>query len=101
MWFCNILLCHICSGGGKMPDWKQEIRSRLANTRLEPTSEADIVDELAQHLEDRYQALRSAGADERSAYAAVINELGESELLSHEIDVKTEPVPSSRKFFTD
>lgn len=84
-----------------MPDWKQEIRSRLANTRLEPTSEADIVDELAQHLEDRYQALRSAGADEQTAYAAVTNELGESELLSHEMDVKTEPVTSSRNFFTD
>ena len=35
-----------------MPDWPQEIRSLLAGSRLEPTREAEIVDELAQHLND-------------------------------------------------
>ena len=34
-----------------MPDWKKEIRERLAGLRLAPTREAEIVDELAQYLE--------------------------------------------------
>jgi hypothetical protein len=36
----------------KMPDWKPEIRRRLANLKLVPTREAAIVEELAQHLDD-------------------------------------------------
>ena len=81
-----------------MPDWKQIVRRRLANTPLEPTSEADIVDELAQHLEDRYQALRSDGANEKEAFAIVVDEFGESELLLKELrlmEVKSEPPPAT------
>ena len=35
-----------------MIDWKKEIRQRLAGLKLKPTREAEIVEELAQHLED-------------------------------------------------
>jgi hypothetical protein len=34
-----------------MIDWKEEIRQRLPGLKLEPTREAEIVEELAQHLE--------------------------------------------------
>jgi len=34
-----------------MPDWKKEIRERLAGLRLAPTREAEIVEELTQYLE--------------------------------------------------
>ena len=81
-----------------MRDWKQIVRARLANTKLEPTSEADVVDELAQHLEERYQALRNEGAGEAEAYSAAIDELSESELLLHELrkmNVKPEPPSAS------
>ncbi len=40
-------------------NWKQEIRKRIAGLKLEPTREAEIVEELAQHLEDRYAELLS------------------------------------------
>ena len=40
-----------------MRDWKEEIRQRLADLRLAPTREAEIVEELAQHIEDRYAEL--------------------------------------------
>jgi hypothetical protein len=33
-----------------MPDWKSEIRRRLAGLKLEPAREAAIVEELAQYL---------------------------------------------------
>jgi hypothetical protein len=40
-----------------MPDWKPEIRRRLANLQLPPTREAAIVEELAQHLDESYAEL--------------------------------------------
>ena len=44
-----------------MPDWSGEIRRRLSAVRLPPEREAAIGDELAQHLEDRYQTLLASG----------------------------------------
>ena len=38
-----------------MPDWKSHIRPRLASLRLSPVRESEIAEELAQHLEDRWQ----------------------------------------------
>ena len=45
-----------------MPDWKSHIRSRLASLRLSPAREAEIAEELAQHLEDRWRELVARGA---------------------------------------
>ena len=57
-----------------MPEWKEEISKRLADLGLEPEREADIIEELSEHLEDRYQELLTRGtpADEarRIALAA-------------------------------
>ena len=39
-----------------MPDWSAHLRTRLAPLRLSPAREAEIVDELSQHLDDRYEA---------------------------------------------
>jgi hypothetical protein len=54
-----------------MPDWKSHIRSRLASLRLSPTRESEIVEEFAQHLEDRWQELMTKGATpDDAAHAA-------------------------------
>src|SRR6266540_2947651 len=45
-----------------MPDWKPEIRQRLAGLQLAPTREAAVVEELAQHLDDYYAELLASGA---------------------------------------
>jgi hypothetical protein len=42
--------------------WAREVRARLASLRLSPTREAEIVDELSQHLDDRYRELMAGGA---------------------------------------
>jgi len=44
-----------------MPDWREIVRERLAGCELDGAREAEIVDEMAQHLEDRYVELRSRG----------------------------------------
>src|SRR5215510_5489458 len=68
-----------------MPDWKHEIRRRLAGVKLEPTCEATIIEELAQYLEDCYAELRSSGATVAEAYQRTLAELNGSELLAHEL----------------
>ena len=68
-----------------MPDFKEEIRKRLATLNLSPTRENEIVEELSQHLDDQYeQALRSAATDEE-AYRTALRELDENDLLSAEL----------------
>jgi hypothetical protein len=44
-----------------MRDWSREVLRRLASLNLPPAREAEIVEEVAQHLEDRYQELVAGG----------------------------------------
>ncbi len=50
-----------------MPDWTREVRTRLSSLRLSPTREAEVVDELSQHLDDRYRELMAGGASPEEA----------------------------------
>ena len=50
-----------------MPDWADHLRPRLASLRLSPTREHEIVEELSQHLEDRWRELVAGGASEDEA----------------------------------
>ncbi|HEY0170245.1 MAG TPA: ABC transporter permease, partial [Pyrinomonadaceae bacterium] len=65
-----------------MPDWKKEVRARLSGLRLTPTREAEIVEELSQHLEDRYEQALAGGAPEEEARRDVLQELTEGDLLA-------------------
>src|SRR5580704_6544 len=68
-----------------MPDWKQIVRGRLREVKLDGARESEIVDELAQHLEDRYDALRTAGASGAEARRQALEELKDSEKLAEEL----------------
>jgi ABC-type antimicrobial peptide transport system permease subunit len=61
-----------------MPDWSDEIRQRLATLGLDPTRESDIVEELAQHLNDRYSELLAGGASDDEASTSARAELSDS-----------------------
>ena len=50
-----------------MPDWKPHIRSRLASLRLSSSRELEIIEELSQHLDDRWKELMSRGASPQEA----------------------------------
>ena len=80
-----------------MPDWKEEITRRLRSLKLAPAREAEIVEEMAQHLEDRYQELISGGATENEAARKALQELSDENLLARglrpvEQEVSQEPV---------
>jgi putative ABC transport system permease protein len=68
-----------------MPEWKPEIVRRLAPLKLSPTREAEIADELAQHLEDRYQELLATGQSEHAAFRSAIDELKGDEFLARNL----------------
>jgi predicted permease len=68
-----------------MPDWNGRIRKQLAGLNLAPAREAEIVEELAQHAEDRYRELLSGGATEAEARRAALDEIGGHKLLAKEL----------------
>ncbi|MGD0778228.1 MAG: ABC transporter permease [Candidatus Solibacter sp.] len=68
-----------------MPDWNEPIRKQLADLHLAPAREAEIVEELAQHAEDRYRDLQSDGATEADARRIALAELTDRELLASEV----------------
>src|SRR5215510_385998 len=76
-----------------MPDWKSEIRRRMAGSKLGPMCEASIVEELAQYLDDCYAELLADGATVAEAYRQAMTELDGSELLAHELRRVERQVP--------
>ena len=68
-----------------MPDWNDDLRRRLATLRLGPTREAEIVEELSQHLDQRYEELRAAGSSDPDARRLATLELADSEALARHL----------------
>ena len=63
-----------------MPDWAAEVRARLTAVRLSPVREAEIVEELSQHLEERWRELVAGGADADVAAQLALAEFRSTEL---------------------
>ena len=93
-----------------MPDFKVEIRARLAELQLSPVREVEIVEELSQHLEEEYERAVGSGSSEDEAHQRVLEQIAASDLLHRELKhverrVSQEPVApgaqSKTKFFGD
>src|SRR5688500_7107299 len=65
-----------------MPDWTPHVRPRLLSLRLAPAREQEIVDELSQHLEDRWRELVSGGASEDEATRLALAGFRDGNLLA-------------------
>ena len=68
-----------------MPDWEPHIRSRLGSLRLSPIRESEIVEELSQHLEDRWQELVAGGTSEAEATNLALAGFRDGNLLAQRI----------------
>lgn len=75
-----------------MSDWNDEIRKRLAGLNLPPAREAEIVEELSQHLEDFRERSLQSGATNDEAYQAALLELAGPDLLVRELRRSHPPV---------
>ncbi|MEN3336759.1 MAG: hypothetical protein V7647_435 [Acidobacteriota bacterium] len=58
-----------------MADWRRIVRTRLTDLRLTASAEAELTEELAQHLEDLHGDLQSGGATYEDAYRETLSEL--------------------------
>jgi putative ABC transport system permease protein len=65
-----------------MPDWASHVRPRLSSLRLSPTRENEIVEELSQHLEDRWRELVAAGASEEEATRVALDDFRDRNMLA-------------------
>lgn len=63
-----------------MPDWKNEVRSLLANLKLKPQDEERLVEELADHAEERYEELLGRSVPEKDALRLVLRDLSADKL---------------------
>src|SRR5690349_9609650 len=68
-----------------MPDFKVEIRARLSELQLSPVREAEIVEELSQHMEEEYERAISGGASDEVARQQVLEQLNASDLLGRQL----------------
>jgi hypothetical protein len=60
-----------------MPDWKVLVRERLGKLSRIPSNQGEIIAELAAHLEDVYEQLRSRGLSESDALDRTLNEVSD------------------------
>ena len=92
-----------------MPDWREEIKRQLAELRIEPAQENEIVEELAQHLDDVYERALASGLSNEEARRAAIDELADPNVLPTELKriqkpFREAPVPGGTgrsNLFTD
>ena len=68
-----------------MPDWTQHIRPRLASLRLTLSRENEIIEELSQHLDDRWRELVAGGASEGEATKLALAGFRDGDLLARHL----------------
>jgi putative ABC transport system permease protein len=65
--------------------WHDYIRRRLSGANLDPGREAEIAQELEQHLDDRYDELRAMGQTEEDARRTALDELRDDRRMREEL----------------
>jgi predicted permease len=76
-----------------MSVWRRELIQRLAGLGLKPEREAEIVEELGQHLDDRVRELVALGAEPADARAAAMADLdAPGELARRLVDLVPRPL---------
>jgi putative ABC transport system permease protein len=68
-----------------MPDWKSHVRSRLASLRLSSVRENEIIEELSQHLEDRWREFVADGASEDDATKLALAGFRDGDMLARQL----------------
>jgi hypothetical protein len=69
-----------------MPDWRQMVRQRLSGLALNEDAATNILEELADHLEDEFRSLLRQGATEQDAMRQVLERVGDWQRLKRRIE---------------
>jgi predicted permease len=75
-----------------MPDWRAYVRERLPRLPAAPEREAEIVEELAQQLQDIFESSMRAGASDAEAMARVTAEIRDWPALARDLIRAEQPV---------
>ena len=73
-----------------MPDWREIVRQRLTGLELESTDSAEVVEELAGHLEEQYESLLLQGISEQAASHRVLQQIADCRDLKSKIESSRE-----------
>src|SRR5688500_6286588 len=65
--------------------WAREVRERLSSLRLSPAREAEIVEELSQHLDELYRELIAGGASPDEAARAALADFRSGDVLARQM----------------
>src|SRR5262249_36939426 len=66
-------------------DWARDVRGRLSSLDLSPVRELEIVEELSQHLDDRWHELIAGGASSDEAKRLTLAEFRDSDTLARHL----------------
>jgi putative ABC transport system permease protein len=58
-----------------MPEWKPVLKARLAGLKFSPEREAEILEELSAHLDERYGELVRSGVPPDQARQTALDEI--------------------------
>lgn len=75
-----------------MPDWKKYVSSHLASLQLSPEREAEMIDEMAQHLEAVYDEALADGATDEEAFHRASAHIKDWQLLECELIRAKRPI---------
>ncbi len=75
-------------------DWKALVRGRIAPLPLDPVREADIVDEMAQHVAEHHAELVASGVPEAKAVEQALKPLDDRRRVAEEIARSDRPRPA-------
>ena len=65
-----------------MRDWRNVIRASMNNIGIDPAREAEIIEELNQHLNDRYEELLAQGVSQDQAEKTMLDEFSGGKLAA-------------------
>ena len=68
-----------------MPDWAPDVRKRLSSLQLSPSREAEIVDELSLHLDERYRELLAGGTEPDEAKRLALADFQSGNVLAQQM----------------
>ena len=83
-----------------MRDWSREIEDVIAPLNLSMARQAEVVEELNQHVNDRYNELLISGVGEEQAYQILMQDLTDGKLvtaLKATIHATPSPVPVGKE----
>jgi predicted permease len=66
---------------------------RLAQVKLDPVAETEIIEEFAQHMDDRYEEFRGSGMTEEECCRRVLAELDQADSLLGVVRLVHRPLP--------